>query len=224
MKRVRFIGTAVLGSILGIAASVSAQQQEDREKPAAPPPAAHEDQATPPEQVNPADEKRQQEAKPSQEEKRARQDDKKVQQEPKQEQDKKVQQEPKQEQKDNKQAQEQQKRQQKDEQRAQKEDKNNPQARAMQDAHRGGGQAGARIPDDKFRAHFGREHHFRVSRPTVVSGQPRFEYSGYSFVIVDSWPAGWDYADDCYIDYVDGEYLLFDLMHPGMSIVVTVVL
>ena len=212
MKRVGFIGTAVLGSILGIAASVSAQQQEDREKPAAPPPAAHEDQATPPEQVNPADEKRKQEAKPSQEEKRAHQDDKKVQQEPKQEQ------------KDNKQAQEQQKRQQKDEQHAQKEDKNNPQARPMQDAHRGGGHAGARIPDDKFRAHFGREHHFRVSRPTVVSGQPRFEYSGYSFVIVDSWPAGWDYADDCYIDYVDGEYLLFDLLHPGVGIVVNVVL
>jgi len=220
MKRAGFVRTAVLGSILGIAASVSAQQQEDREKSAAPPPAAHEDQATPPQQVNPADEKRQQEAKPSQEEKRAQQDDKKVQQEPKQ--DEKGQ---RQDQKDSKQAQEQQKRQQKDDQRAQKEDKNNPQARPMQDAaHRGGGHAGARIPDDKFRAHFGREHHFRVSHPTVVSGQPRFEYGGYSFVIVDAWPAGWAYEDDCYIDYVDGEYLLFDLIHPGMSIVVTVVL
>ena len=174
-------------------------------------PAAHEDQATPPQQVNPADEKRQQEAKPSQEEKRAKQDDKKIQKDQKQDE------------KDSK-AQERQKGQQKkDEPRAQKEDKNNPQARPMQDGRRGGN-AGGRIPDDKFRAHFGREHHFRVSHPTVVSGQPRFEYSGYSFVIVDPWPAGWDYADDCYIDYVDGEYLLFDLIHPGVSIVVTVVL
>ena len=30
----------------------------------------------------------------------------------------------------------------------------------------------ARIPDDKFHAHFGRSHTFRAQRPEVVGGQP----------------------------------------------------
>ena len=80
-----------------------------------------------------------------------------------------------------------------------------------------------RIPDEKFHAQFGRSHTFHPQRPVVVSGQPRFEYSGYSFVLVDAWPVGWAYTDDCYIDYVDGEYFLFDLLHPGVRIALFVV-
>jgi len=83
---------------------------------------------------------------------------------------------------------------------------------------------GGRIPDDKFRAHFGRQHTFVVNRPNVVGGQPRFQYGGYSFVIVDAWPMGWAYTDQCYIDYIDGQYFLFDLLHPGVQIALTVVL
>jgi hypothetical protein len=82
----------------------------------------------------------------------------------------------------------------------------------------------ARIPDDKFRAQFGRSHTFRAQRPEVVDGQPRFQYGGYSFVLIDAWPVDWAYTDDCYIDYVDGEYFLFDLLHPGIRIALTVVL
>ena len=81
-----------------------------------------------------------------------------------------------------------------------------------------------RIPDDKFRAHFGREHQFRVSQPVVVEGRPRVQYSGYWFEFVDTWPAGWSYSDDCYIDYVDGEYFMFDLLHPETRIAVVVIL
>jgi hypothetical protein len=83
---------------------------------------------------------------------------------------------------------------------------------------------GGRIPDDKFRAHFGRSHTFHPSRPQVVNGQPQFQYGGYSFIMVEAWPVGWAYSDDCYIDYVDGEYFLFDLLHPGVRISLTVVL
>jgi hypothetical protein len=79
------------------------------------------------------------------------------------------------------------------------------------------------IPDDKFRAHFGQTHHFSA-RTVIVQGQPRFQYGGYTFEFVDAWPAGWGYTDDCYIDYVDGEYFLFDVLHPGVRIAVTVVL
>jgi hypothetical protein len=83
---------------------------------------------------------------------------------------------------------------------------------------------GNRIPDDKFRANFGRQHTFVVQRPTAVGGQPRFQYGGYSFVLVDAWPTGWAYTDQCYIDYIDGEYFLFDLAHPGVRIAINVVL
>ncbi|MGA9354509.1 MAG: hypothetical protein WBV46_12525 [Terriglobales bacterium] len=77
---------------------------------------------------------------------------------------------------------------------------------------------GGRIPDDKFRSSFGRSHTFHPSRPVIVNNQPTFNYGGYSFVMVDAWPAGWAYTDDCYIDYIDGEYFLFDLLHPGVRI------
>jgi len=87
------------------------------------------------------------------------------------------------------------------------------------EAKRGGG----RIPDDKFRAHFGREHTFTISRPTIVEGRPRFVYSGYTFTVVDTWPAGWAYTDQCYIDFIDGEYFLFDVLHPGVRVAVIVV-
>jgi hypothetical protein len=77
------------------------------------------------------------------------------------------------------------------------------------DAHRG-----ERIPEDRFRAQFGREHHFEMRRPEVVEGRPRFQYGGYTFVLVDPWPPEWTYSDDCYIDDIDGEYFLFNSRHP----------
>lgn len=83
---------------------------------------------------------------------------------------------------------------------------------------------GGRIPDDRFRAQFGREHHFAMHRPEVVSGRPQFQYGGYNFVLVDAWPPDWAYSDDCYIDYVDGEYFLFNLRHPGVRLALTVVM
>jgi hypothetical protein len=83
---------------------------------------------------------------------------------------------------------------------------------------------GGHIPDEKFRAQFGRGHTFHAQRPQVVNGQPQFSYGGYNFVMVDEWPADWAYTDDCYVDYVDGEYFLFDLLHPGMRIALFVVM
>ncbi len=83
---------------------------------------------------------------------------------------------------------------------------------------------GGRIPDDKFRAHFGHEHTFRIGHPTIVEGRPRFQYGGYSFVMVDAWPAGWAYTDMVYVDFIDGVYYLIDPVHPGVQIVINVVL
>ena len=214
MKKIGMVSTAALFLLLG-AASLSAQQDE-REKPPAQP-AERQDQA-PPKVDRQQDEQRAPEGKPAQDEKRTQQQEKRSQQD-----DKQVQEQEKREQKNDKHAQEQEKQQQKNEQRVQKEDRSNSQINRGNDEHRAAGNGGGRIPDDKFRSHFGRDHHFRVSHPAVVSGRPQFQYGGYSFIIVDTWPVGWDYADDCYIDYVDGEYLLFDLAHPGVSIVLNVV-
>jgi hypothetical protein len=84
----------------------------------------------------------------------------------------------------------------------------------------------ARIPDDKFKAHFGREHKFTATRvvrtTTVVAGQTNFVYGGYTFIILEPWPTGWVMTDDCYIDYIDGEYFLVDLVHPEFRVSLSV--
>lgn len=75
------------------------------------------------------------------------------------------------------------------------------------------------ISQTEFHAHFGREHHFRVGH---VDNQ-RFAYGGYSFEYTEAWPGGWGYNDDFYIDYIDGQYYLIDLNHPGARIVLVIV-
>jgi hypothetical protein len=107
-----------------------------------------------------------------------------------------------------------------------KPDRDAGQAREMNgrsdDAHNAG--KSARIPDDKFRAHFGSQHHFSVGHPTMINNRPGFKYGGYSFDFVDAWPAGWAYTDDCYVDYIDGQYFLIDLLHPGVRLALIVVI
>ena len=93
-----------------------------------------------------------------------------------------------------------------------------------QHQHPAAGNQGRHIPDDKFRAHFGRRHTFRVQRTQVVNvSQPVIVYGGYSFQLVEAWPADWGFDDNCYIDYVDGGYFLFDVLHPSIRIAVFVV-
>jgi hypothetical protein len=76
-----------------------------------------------------------------------------------------------------------------------------------------------RIPDKDFHAHFGQPHHFAVGHLQTYQGRPSFVYSGYTFVLVQAWPAGWVYDDDdCYIDYVDGDYWLFNVLYPGVRV------
>lgn len=80
----------------------------------------------------------------------------------------------------------------------------------------------AHIPDQKFKASYGRQHTFTVNRvinqTTIVPGQTQFVYVGYTFVILDPWPAEWMFSDPVYVDYVDDDYFLFDELHPGVRI------
>ena len=81
-----------------------------------------------------------------------------------------------------------------------------------------------RIPDDRFRSHFGNGHHFHMGNPVMVGGYSRFQYGGYWFGFVDPWPADWYYTDDFYIDYVDGGYYMYNPYYPGARFAITVVL
>jgi hypothetical protein len=90
-----------------------------------------------------------------------------------------------------------------------------------QGSQQGGGR---RIPDDRFKAHFGQEHHFHVGHPVMVGGRPRFSYGGYNFYIVQAWPSDWGYDDEVYIIDVDGVYYLVDAVHPGVQLELEVIL
>lgn len=91
-----------------------------------------------------------------------------------------------------------------------------------------GGYGGYFIPQASFNLHFGVGNWFRIqSQPVIVDGYPRFQYGGYSFMMVDPWPgnwtANWYAADDVYVGYNDG-YYLYNRQYPGEAIAVRVVL
>jgi hypothetical protein len=90
------------------------------------------------------------------------------------------------------------------------------------DQHNGNG--GHRIPDDKYKAHFGQEHHFHVGHPRVEGGRSQFVYGGYNFYFVQPWPGGWGYDDDVYIVEIDGVYYLVNAVHPGAQLQLDIVL
>jgi hypothetical protein len=105
-------------------------------------------------------------------------------------------------------------------------------ARTWHDEHRTwrqrGGYNGYRIPDDRFRLYFGREHFFHVGQLPLffVGGYPRFQYDGYWVTFLDPWPENWAPtwydSDDVYIDYTDDGYYMYDRSYPGEGIAVTI--
>lgn len=85
----------------------------------------------------------------------------------------------------------------------------------------------AHIPDPKFKANFGRQHTFKatqvITTTTIVPNQTQFVFSGYTFIFLDPWPAGWLLTDDCFIDFIGDEYVLVDVLHPGVTVALFVV-
>jgi hypothetical protein len=84
--------------------------------------------------------------------------------------------------------------------------------------HRGNGN---RIPDDRYRANFGREHSFRVSHNDYDRDR-RFQYGGYWFGFVDPWPTNWLYTQDVFVVEIDGVYYLCNPMYPGVNVAIIV--
>ncbi|MGB8474770.1 MAG: hypothetical protein WCE61_11860 [Candidatus Acidiferrum sp.] len=90
-----------------------------------------------------------------------------------------------------------------------------------------GGYRGYRVPNDRFRNYYGRNHGFRMySLPVMyVGGHRRFRYGGYWFGLVDPWPEYWSNNwydnDDVYVDYSDGGYYLYNRSYPGDRIAIS---
>jgi hypothetical protein len=205
MKLVGIVGTAVLSLTLGVAAPAYAQdQQEEKAKPA-------------------QEEKKAQPEKPKkQDQKNAQQQDKNNKQE-----EKSAQQQNKNNQQEERSAQQQDKNNQQEQKNAQQQDRNNQQEQRnaqqqrSQPAQRAGG--GSRIPDDRYRANFGREHSFHVSHNDYDRDR-RFQYGGYWFAFVDPWPTNWQYTQDVFVVEIDGMYYLCNPMYPGINIALNVTL
>jgi len=84
------------------------------------------------------------------------------------------------------------------------------------------------VPQASFSLYFGSEHFFRLrSLPVMYMGYPRFQYNGFSFMIVDPWPeywaADWYASDDVYIVYNDG-YYMYDRRYPQSGIAISLIL
>jgi hypothetical protein len=149
------------------------------------------------------DEKKAQPDKPKQEDKNAQQQDKtKQEEEKKAEQDKNAKPE---------------------EKKAEQQDKDKKQEeKNVQPAQHAQGNGGGRIPEDRYKANFGREHTFRVNQGEY--GNRRFQYGGYWFGFVDAWPSNWLYTQDVYVIEINGVYYLCNAMYPGVNITLNVTL
>jgi len=200
MKLVGVISTAVLSLTLGGAAPVYAQQEQH-------------------------DQQEEQKEKPAQEKEKKAQPEK-----PAKPEEKNAQQQDKNSKPQEKNAQRQDKNSKPEEKNAQQQDKNSkpeeknaeqrtPEAKPGQQEQRAGGN---RIPDDRFKANFGREHSFRVSQGDY--NNHRFEYGGYAFGFVGAWPSNWLYTQDVFVVDIGGVYYLCNPMYPGVNIALSVVL
>lgn len=89
-------------------------------------------------------------------------------------------------------------------------------------AQRAGGNRNGRIPDDRYKANFGREHTFHVSQGDY--GNRRFQYGGYSFGFVGAWPTNWLYTQNVYVIEIDGVYYLCNASYPGVNLTLSVTL
>lgn len=218
-KTIALIGTSALLLFLGFAPPSYAQEQhDDQGKPESAPP------KTPNDKPKPDKEKK---AKPPKQQPKAEQPKTENQSQQAVKQDEQQQKDQQKAQKDQEKAQE--KNQTEQQKTVKKNDEKHQRQYAQQQngregtEHSNGGGRG-RIPDDRFKAHFGREHHFHIGHPEILEGHPHFSYGGYSFIIVQAWPADWGYDHDVYVIDDGSVYYLCDVAHPSVQLELTVVL
>ena len=102
---------------------------------------------------------------------------------------------------------------------AKQEQRRTPEAKPeKQEQHASNG----RIPDDRYKANFGRDHSFRVSEGDYRNH--RFQYGGYWFGFAGVWPSNWLYTQNVYVVDIDGVYYLCNPMYPGVNVELNVTL
>jgi hypothetical protein len=222
MKIIEVLRIASLFLLPGAIASGYAQEQHEQEKQAAP----KQQQARPAQQqAKPAQQQQraqqpakpaQQQAKPAQQQQHAQQQAKPAQQQQRAQQQAKPAQQQQHAQQQAKPAQQQQHAQ----QQAKPAQQQARPAAQQQQANRAQPAAHGQIPDDRFRASFGRGHTFHVAQS--AGGSRRFQYGGYWFAMGNPWPVGWLYTDNVYVDYMNGGYFLCDPVHPGVYLSITI--
>ena len=222
MKSAQLIGTGALFLLLGAVAPAYAQQEERKEE-ARPPkqeekakPAKQEEKARPAKQEEKsAPAKQEEKAQPAQREEHAKpvKQEEKAQPAQREEHAKPV----KQEEHAQQAASERHPQQVQRTKQAEERQRSEPELRLSVNAH-------SRIPDARFRGHFGSGHRFSIGSPRIVDGYSRFQYGGFWFGFVQPWPGDWYYTDQVYVDYVDGDYFLFNPTYPGVRLGISVVL
>jgi glucan-binding YG repeat protein len=224
MKAIGIISTAALFLLLGLAAPGYAGQEKqgEPEKQAKPEQqhAQQQKQAKPEQQHV----QQQKQAKPEQQQQHAQQQKQQdqnkqqqqhAQQQKQQDQNKQQQQHAQQQKRQDQNKQQQQHAQQQKRQDQNKQQQQHAQQQKQQD-QRAGVRGGGRIPEDRYRANFGREHTFHVSQADYRGH--RFHYGGYWFGFVDPWPSNWLYTQNVYVVDINGVYYLCNPMYPGVNI------
>ena len=256
MRVIRITSTAILSLLLGIAAPAYAQHEQQGEKQDHPQQQSKHEQAKPEkqhaQQQKQSDQKQQQHAQQqrqsdqkqqqqhAQQQKQSDQKQQKHAQQQRQSDQKQQQQHARQQRQSDKKQQQQHAQQQRgheqpqhaqEQQRVRQTAWQQHRARSWQSDHRTwqqrGGYHGYRIPDDRFRGHFGPDHGFRIyGLPfLVVGGYPRFQYGGYWFILVDPWPEYWAndwYDTDDVYDAYDSGYYLFNRRYPDVGIAINI--
>jgi hypothetical protein len=223
MKGIGIISTAALFLLLGIAAPGYAEQEKQGEKQREPEKQAQPERQAKPEQQHAQQQKQAEPAKQSKPEQQHAQQQKQQEQNKQQQQQHAQQQKQQDQNKQQQQHAQQQKQQEQNKQQQhaqqQKQQEQNKQQHAQQQKQqdqRAGARGGGRIPEDRYRANFGREHTFRVSQADYRGR--RFHYGGYWFGFVDPWPSNWLYTQNVYVVDMNGVYYLCNPMYPGVNI------
>jgi hypothetical protein len=228
MKPVRLISAAALSLLFGIATPAPAHQEKQQEKAK---PAQQQQQAKP-ERQQQAQAPRQQHQQQQQAQAPRQQHQQQQQAQAPRQQHQQQQANGRQQQQDNSRRQQQQARTQQQQPRQLQARSSHPPQRTQQAVDRQRSQpalrlssrGSGRIPDGRFRSHFGREHEFHMGNPVLVGGYSRFQYNGFWFGFVEPWPDGWYYTDDVYIDYVDDGYYMYNPYYPGSRFSISVVI
>jgi hypothetical protein len=82
--------------------------------------------------------------------------------------------------------------------------------------------AGGRIPADRYKANFGREHTFRVTQGDY--NNHRFQYGGYWFGFAAPWPGNWLYTQQVFVVDIGGVYYLCNPTYPGVNLELNITL